>query len=127
MVLILIPFLISPPDGLNSAENLSKFWLQFLRLMATPCVEYVIVPCFKPWHPQPTASAKVSFGRGGGGVRAYYSLPPSVCRRQGRMPRHQAPIVFGASERRAKEVLNNSRGLGDNARIGNHYQYSVQH
>ena len=42
------------------------------------------------------------------------------------MPRHQAPIVFaGASEgasgeRAAKEVLNNSRGLGDNARIGSH-------
>ena len=43
-----------------------------------------IAPCFKPWHQQPTPSAKVSFGRGGGGVRAYYSLPPSFRgRRQG--------------------------------------------
>ena len=53
--------------------------------------------------------------RGGGGIRAYYSLlhaassGPNCVRR----------------ERAAKEVLNNSRGLGDNARIGPHY-YSVR-
>ena len=46
MVLILISFLISPPDGLDSAENLSKFWLQFLRLMATPwCIVYTFGDC----------------------------------------------------------------------------------
>ena len=41
------------------------------------------------------------------------------------MPRHQAPIVFAGAarasgERAANKVLNNSRGLGDNARIGSH-------
>ena len=42
MGFILIPFLISPPDGLDSAQIRSKFWLQFLRLTATPwCNAYV--------------------------------------------------------------------------------------
>ena len=39
MVFILDPFLISPPDGLDSAQILSKFQLQFLRLMALPGIE----------------------------------------------------------------------------------------
>ena len=36
MVLIWIPFLISPPDGQDLAQICSKCQLQFLRLMATP-------------------------------------------------------------------------------------------
>ena len=36
MVLIWIPFLISPPDGQDLAQICSKCRLQFLRLMATP-------------------------------------------------------------------------------------------
>ena len=39
MVFILDPFLISPPDGLDSAQIRPKFWLQFLRLMALPVIE----------------------------------------------------------------------------------------
>ena len=39
MVFILVPFLIFPPDGLDSAQILSKFQLQFLRLMALPGIE----------------------------------------------------------------------------------------
>ena len=34
-----ISLLISPPDGLDSAQVLSNFQLQFLRLMALPGIE----------------------------------------------------------------------------------------
>ena len=39
MVLIWIPFLISPPDGQDLAQICSKCQLQFLRLMALPVIE----------------------------------------------------------------------------------------
>ena len=42
MVFILICLLISPPDGLDSAQVLSNFQLQFLRLMALPGIEELI-------------------------------------------------------------------------------------
>ena len=53
MVFIWISFLISPPDGLDSAQILSKFWLQFLRLMATPWFgrtkqRYILVAALDP-------------------------------------------------------------------------------
>ena len=39
MVFILICLLTSPPDGLDSAQVLSNFQLQLLRLMALPGIE----------------------------------------------------------------------------------------
>ena len=39
MVLIWIPFLISPPNGQDLAQICSKCQLQFLRLMALPVIE----------------------------------------------------------------------------------------
>ena len=39
MVLIWIPFLISPPNGQDSAQICSNCQLQYLRLMALPVIE----------------------------------------------------------------------------------------
>ena len=39
MVFIHTPFLLSPPDGLDSANICSESWLQFLGLMALPGIE----------------------------------------------------------------------------------------
>ena len=62
MVLIWIPFLISPPNGQDSAQICSKCQLQFLRLMALPVIEESSY--LGATHPQIPSSSPWSLGPG---------------------------------------------------------------
>ena len=60
MVLIWIPFLISPPNGQDLAEICSKCQLQFLRLMALPVIEE---SSYLVGNPDVSISSSFSFPR----------------------------------------------------------------
>ena len=81
MVLIWIPFLISPPDGQDLAQICSKCRLQFLRLMALPVIEAFVVErvrtlFFQLIYADQASERSRSRGRRRGANNYFVSSPP---------------------------------------------------